>query len=68
MGGNFREKLEETLRIKFHGFKFRGTILYFCVRKGNVNFELSTRDANFGFDEERVAMQTLTRKSLATRD
>ena len=49
MGGNFREKLEEALRIKFRGFKFRGTILYFCVRKRNVNFELGTRGANFGF-------------------
>ena len=25
MGGNFREKLEEALRIKFCGFKFHGT-------------------------------------------
>ena len=51
MGGNFREKLEEALRIKFRGFKFHGAILYFC----NVNFELGTRDANFGFNEEHIA-------------
>ena len=55
MGGNFREKLEDVLRIKFRGFKFRGAILYFCSHKCNVNFELGTCDANFGFDEERVA-------------
>ena len=55
MGGNFHEKLEEVLRIKFHSFKFHGTILYFCVRKRNVNFELGTHDANFGFDKERIA-------------
>ena len=29
VGGNFCEKLEEALRIKFHGFKFRGALLYF---------------------------------------
>ena len=29
VGGNFREKLEETPRIKFLGFKFCGAILYF---------------------------------------
>ena len=55
MGGNFREKLEDVLRIKFRGFKFRGAILYFCSHKRNVNFELGACDANFGFDEERVA-------------
>ena len=33
MGGNFHEKLEETPRIKFRGFNFRGTIL----GRGNVN-------------------------------
>ena len=49
MGGNFREKLEEALRIKFRGFKFCGMTLYFCMWKRNVNFELGTRDANFGF-------------------
>ena len=49
MDGNFREKLEEALRIKFRDFKFRGSILCLCSR--NVNFELSTRDATFGFDE-----------------
>ena len=27
IGGNFREKLEEALRIKFCGFKFRGVLL-----------------------------------------
>ena len=27
MGGSFREKLEEGLRIKFRGFKFRGAKL-----------------------------------------
>ena len=48
----FVKSWKRPLRIKFHGFKFRGTIF---VRKHNVNFELGTRDANFGFDEERIA-------------
>ena len=39
MGGNFREKLEETPRIKFRGFNFHGVIF----DRGNVNFELGTR-------------------------
>ena len=33
MGGNFREKLHKVPRIKFRGYKFRGT-------GGNVNFNL----------------------------
>ena len=56
MGGNFREKLEEALRIIFRGFKFRGAILYFFVH--NVMRTLNSggaRDANFRFDEECVA-------------
>ena len=40
MGGNFREKLEEAPRIKFHGLNFRGAI--FDPYAGNVNFELGT--------------------------
>ena len=44
----------EALRIKFLGFNFRGEILYF-------NFELSTQDANFGFNKERVARLSLER-------
>ena len=31
MGGNFREKLDKALRIKFRGLKFRGTM------SGNMN-------------------------------
>ena len=31
MGGNFREKLDKALRIKFRGFKFHGTM------NGNMN-------------------------------
>ena len=56
MGGNFREKLEEALRIKFCGFKFRGALLYFFAH--NVMRTLNSggaRDANFCFDEERIA-------------
>ena len=56
MGGNFREKLEEALRIKFRGFKFCGAILYFFAH--NVMRTLNSggaRDANFRFDEEHVA-------------
>ena len=37
MGGNFREKLNKALRIKFRGFKFRSTM------GGNMNFNLLTR-------------------------
>ena len=32
VGGNFREKLEEALRIRFCGFKFHGAILYFILQ------------------------------------
>ena len=56
MGGNFREKLEKAIRIKFRGFKFRSTLLYFFAH--NVMQTLNSRgahDANFRFDEERVA-------------
>ena len=34
MGGNFREKLDKGPRVKFRGFKFRGTM------GGNMNFNL----------------------------
>ena len=34
VGGNFREKLDKAPRIKFCGFKFRGTM------GGNMNFNL----------------------------
>ena len=34
MGGNFHKKLDKALRIKFRGFKFRGTM------GGNMNFNL----------------------------
>ena len=34
MGENFREKLNKAPRIKFHGFKFHGTM------GGNMNFNL----------------------------
>ena len=67
MGGDFREKLEEALRIKFRGFKFRGTILYFFAH--NVMRTLNSggaRDVNFRFDEECVAR--LACKRLDTRD
>ena len=36
MGGNFHEKLNKVPRIKFCGFKFRGTT------GGNMNFNLNT--------------------------
>ena len=40
MGGNLREKLEEAPTIKFHGFKFHGTIdCGLC----SENFELGSR-------------------------
>ena len=58
MGGNFREKLEEALRIKFRGFKFRGAIIIILFRAHNVMRTLNSggaRDGNFRFDEERVA-------------
>ena len=44
MGGNFCEKLEEALRIKF-----RVTVLYFELRM--TYFEFGTHGENFGFDE-----------------
>ena len=52
MGGNFREKLEEALRIKF-----RGAILYFFAHNVTVRTLNSggARDANFRFDEECIA-------------
>ena len=38
----FREKLEEALRVKFCGFKFRGAILYFGSHKRNMKYELGS--------------------------
>ena len=48
MGEHFREKLEEALRIKFRGLKFRGLIL--CLCSCDVNFKLGTRNVNIGLD------------------
>ena len=50
MGGNFREKLEEAARIKFCGFKFRGTR---GLQMTHVNFELGIHGVNFSFNETR---------------
>ena len=53
MGENFREKLEEALRIKFRGLKFRGLILCLCSR--DVNFKLGTHDVSIGLDVPECA-------------
>ena len=59
MGGNFLEELEEALRIRFCGFKFRGTILYFFLQiTWSMRCKLWFRQG--------MCSHTLARQSLAT--
>ena len=52
LSGNFREKLEEAPRIKFHGYKIWWRLAQYYLWMTYVNFEFVSRVANFAFKVE----------------